>query len=172
MVQSGRVIFGRMEEVVFGRPAAEAVAEEVPRLDVDRVFLMVSGTLARETGEIEKVRRALGNRCAGVFDRIPPHTPRQAVIDAAALAREADADLIVTIGGGSVTDGAKAVQLCLANDSGRPRRSTNSGPSEDLMAHWGLPRVMRRQSGRSRCRRRYPAASSARSPASPMSGAE
>ena len=120
MVQSGRVIFGRMEEVVFGRPAAEAVAEEVLRLDVDRVFLMVSGTLARETGEIEKVRRALGNRCAGVFDRIPPHTPRQAVIDAAALAREADADLIVTIGGGSVTDGAKAVQLCLANDIGKP----------------------------------------------------
>ncbi len=120
MVQSGRVIFGRMEEVVFGRPAAEAVAEEVLRLDVDRVFLMVSGTLARETDEIEKVRRALGNRCAGVFDRIPPHTPRQAVIDAAALAREADADLIVTIGGGSVTDGAKAVQLCLANDIGKP----------------------------------------------------
>jgi maleylacetate reductase len=32
------------------------------------------------------------------------------------MAREADADLIVTVGGGSVTDSAKAVQLCLAND--------------------------------------------------------
>ena len=31
-------------------------------------------------------------------------------------AREAGADLIVTVGGGSVTDGAKAVSLCLAND--------------------------------------------------------
>ena len=31
-------------------------------------------------------------------------------------AREAGADLIVTVGGGSITDGAKAVQLCLAND--------------------------------------------------------
>jgi maleylacetate reductase len=47
---------------------------------------------------------------------MPPHTPRRAVIEAAAAAREAGADLIVTIGGGSVTDGAKAVQLCLAND--------------------------------------------------------
>ena len=28
----------------------------------------------------------------------------------------ASADLIVTVGGGSITDGAKAVQLCLAND--------------------------------------------------------
>jgi len=32
------------------------------------------------------------------------------------MAREARADLIITLGGGSVTDGAKAVQLCLAND--------------------------------------------------------
>ena len=31
-------------------------------------------------------------------------------------ARAAKADLIVTIGGGSITDGAKAVQMCLAND--------------------------------------------------------
>ena len=47
---------------------------------------------------------------------MPPHTPREAVIAATKLARAADADLIVTVGGGSITDGAKAVQLCLAND--------------------------------------------------------
>jgi maleylacetate reductase len=116
MVQSGQVVFGQMERVLFGKPAAEGVAAEAGRLGADRVFLMVSGTLARETDEIEKVRRALGNRCAGVFDRMPPHTPRRAVIEAADAAREARADLIATIGGGSVTDGAKAVQLCLAND--------------------------------------------------------
>ena len=47
---------------------------------------------------------------------MPPHTPREAVIAAAEQARAANADLIVTVGGGSITDGAKAVQLCLAND--------------------------------------------------------
>src|SRR5215468_7286820 len=116
MVQSGRVAFGEMEAVVFGKPAAEAIAEEARRLDAERVFLMVSGTLNRTTDEIAKVRRALGNRFAGIFDHMPPHTPRRAVIEAAAAAREAGADLIATIGGGSVTDGAKAMQLCLAND--------------------------------------------------------
>jgi maleylacetate reductase len=35
---------------------------------------------------------------------------------AAEQARAANADLIVTVGGGSITDGAKAVQLCLANN--------------------------------------------------------
>lgn len=116
MVTSGRVVFGQMEEVVFGKPAAEAVAEQVARLDAQRVFLMVSGTLNNSTDEIEKIRRALGNKCVGTFDKMPPHTPRSAVIAAAAQARAAKADLIVTVGGGSITDGAKAVQLCLAND--------------------------------------------------------
>ena len=115
-MHTGRVAFGAMEAVVFGKPAAEAIADEARQLDAERVFLIVSGTLNRTTDEIEKVRRALGNRFAGLFDRMPPHTPRHAVVEAAAMAREAGADLIVTVGGGSVTDGAKAVQLCLAND--------------------------------------------------------
>ena len=115
-MHQGRVVFGAMDEVVFGRPAATAVVEQVDRLGASRAFLMVSGTLNRETGEIEKIRSALGARCAATFDAMPPHTPRQAVIAAAEQARAANADLIVTVGGGSITDGAKAVQLCLAND--------------------------------------------------------
>ncbi|MGE0150998.1 MAG: iron-containing alcohol dehydrogenase [Reyranellaceae bacterium] len=119
-MQSGRVVLSKMDEVQFGKPAAQAVAELARRYDAQRVFLMVSGTLNRETDEIEKLRRALGNHCVGAFDRMPPHTPRQAVIEAAAMAREARADLIVTLGGGSITDGAKAVQMCLANDIRKP----------------------------------------------------
>jgi len=120
MLQPGHVVFSEMDEVIFGRPAAEAIADFARRLDARRVFLMASGTLNRQTDEIEKVRRALGGRCVGVFDQMPPHTPRRAVIAAAEQVREAGADLIVTIGGGSITDGAKAVQLCLANDVRTP----------------------------------------------------
>jgi maleylacetate reductase len=116
MLQSGRVAFGAMEAVVFGRSAAEVLAEEARRREAERVFLMVSGTLNRTTDEIEKIRKALGNRFAGLFDQMPPHTLRSAVIEAAAVARDAGADLIATVGGGSLTDGAKAVRLCLANE--------------------------------------------------------
>jgi alcohol dehydrogenase class IV len=105
-----------MDEVHYGKPAAQSVAELVKEHGAERVFLMVSGTLNRETDEVEKLRRALGNKCVGTFDRMPAHSPRSAVIAATAQARAARADLIVTLGGGSITDGAKAVQLCLAND--------------------------------------------------------
>jgi alcohol dehydrogenase class IV len=120
MTQAGQVVFSRMEEVVWGKPAAETVAALAQKRGAERVFLMVSGTLNRATDEIDRLRRALGNKCVGTFDRMPPHTPRSAVIAATDQAREAGADLIVTLGGGSITDGAKAVQLCLANDIRTP----------------------------------------------------
>jgi maleylacetate reductase len=105
-----------MDEVVFGSPAAAAVAGQMDRLRASRAFLMISGTLDRNTDEIAKIRERLGPRCVATFAAMPPHTPREAVIAATELARRANADLIVTVGGGSITDGAKAVQLCLAND--------------------------------------------------------
>ena len=114
-MRKGRVVFGAMDEVVFGVPAATAIPEQLDRLGATRAFLMVSGTLNRTTDEIEQIREALGPRCAGTFDTMPPHTPREGVIAATEQARAANADLIVTVGGGSITDGAKAVQICLAN---------------------------------------------------------
>ena len=115
-MRTGKVAFGAMEEVVYGVPAAEALAAQAERIGAKHVLLMASGTLDRTTGEIEAVRRALGARHAGTFTAMPAHSPRSAVIKAAEQARSAGCDLIATFGGGSITDAAKAVQLCLAND--------------------------------------------------------
>ncbi|WAB77709.1 iron-containing alcohol dehydrogenase [Rhodopseudomonas palustris] len=115
-MMTGRVVFGAMEEVVYGQPAAAALAAQLDRIGAQRALLMVSGTLNRTTDEIAKIKDALGGRCAGVFDAMPAHTPRAAVIAATEQARAIQADIIVTVGGGSITDGAKAVQICLANN--------------------------------------------------------
>jgi maleylacetate reductase len=136
-VHRGRVVFGAMDEVIFGTPAAEAIVAQVDRLGASRVFLMVSGTLNRTTDEIEKIREALGPRCVGTFDAMPPHTPRAAVIAATEQARDGNADLIVTVGGGSITDGAKAMQLCLANDI------STVEAIDTIRAHKGVPPPMK-----------------------------
>ena len=53
------------------------------------------------------------------------------------MAREAKADLIVTVGGGSITDGAKAVQLCLANDIASAEAIDRCGRSRGRTARSG-----------------------------------
>jgi maleylacetate reductase len=112
---SGVYRFPAMESVVFGRPFTEALAQEVDQLDARAVFVLASGTLARNTDIVDRLREVLGNRIAGVCAKIGAHTPRTDVVDAANAAREAGADLLVTVGGGSVTDAAKMVGICLGN---------------------------------------------------------
>jgi maleylacetate reductase len=111
-----------MDRVIYGSPLAEALAEEVERLDARAVYVMASGTLNRETDVVESVRRVLGNRMAGLCAKIGSHTPRIDVVAAANEARAAKADLILTVGGGSVTDAAKMVGLCLGNDITAPEQ--------------------------------------------------
>jgi len=114
--------FPPMDRVVYGVPVAEALAEEIRLRDSRAVYVMASGTLARTTDLIDTVRSVLGNRLAGVCAKIGAHTPRIDVVAAANEARAARADLVLTVGGGSVTDAAKMVGLCLGNDVTTPEQ--------------------------------------------------
>ena len=69
-MQPSMIDFPAIERIVYGRPAAEALKAEAERLGVKRVFLMVSRTMNRETDEVTKVTRTLGDRFAGL--RIMP----------------------------------------------------------------------------------------------------
>jgi len=115
-MQNGQVVFTGMDRVIFGQAAADAVAGEAERLGAERVFLLVSGTLNRETDAVETMAAALGPRYAGRWDHMPSHSPREAVVDCANAARDAGCDLLVNFGGGSTTDGGKAVTICLEHN--------------------------------------------------------
>lgn len=102
-----------MQRVYSGRPAAEALAEEAERQGAKRVFLVSSNTLANKTDEVNAIRRALGQKLVGVYDSIRPHVPREDVCSAVAAAERVAPDLLASLGGGSVTDATKILNVCL-----------------------------------------------------------
>ena len=116
MTKTGVFEYGTIRRVHYGAPFESALLDEVKRLGAERVFLIVSNTLRKETDAISKACNALAARVADVFDAVPPHTPRDVVIAAADRARRSGADLICTIGGGSVTEAGKGLRVCLAYD--------------------------------------------------------
>ncbi len=119
-MQKGTFRYPHMERVIYGIPFAEALAQEIDLVGAQTVYVLASGTLARETDAVDQVRKVLGNRFAGLAPKIGAHTPRNDVVAAANGAREVGADLLLTIGGGSVTDAAKMVGICLGNDIREP----------------------------------------------------
>ncbi|WP_416899711.1 MAG: iron-containing alcohol dehydrogenase [Minwuia sp.] len=102
------------DRVIWGRPAADAVADEMERRGARRVFVVSSRTLNRKTDVIGRIEAKLGDRLAGVFDEIAEHTPRTSVMAALAAVRAAEPDLIVSVGGGTPIDAVKVLLVCLA----------------------------------------------------------
>jgi alcohol dehydrogenase class IV len=116
MSNAGSYAYLPLDRVVFGRPAAEAAAEEATRIGAERVFVVASKTLARETPVVRAIADALGARYVGLFDGCAQHTPRASVIAAARAVRAAGPDLILTVGGGTPIDTVKVLQICLAHE--------------------------------------------------------
>lgn len=75
--------------------------------DAERAFVITGKSLDEKTDLVREVEALLGDRHAGTYAGISQHTPGRAVREAARLA--ADADLLISVGGGSVVDGTKAV---------------------------------------------------------------
>ncbi len=120
-MQSGIFKIQAQERIVFGTPAPEAVVAEAEHYGASRVFVTSTKSLAALSGgPLQQVERALGGRHVGTFSTIASHSPREDVVAATQAARAASADLLVAIGGGSVVDATKVVQLCLWKDIDTP----------------------------------------------------
>ena len=128
-LQSGRYIVQAQESIVFGQPAGSAVAAEADRYGSKRVFVVSTHSLSHlGNGPLKRIVNALGSRHAGTYTAIHAHSPREDVMAATAAARSAQADLLVAVGGGSVIDATKAIQMCLwlglnSTESMEPYRS-------------------------------------------------
>ncbi len=106
-MKSGTHTFLRTERVHFGAGSLEKLEEEArPR---GRAFIITGRSLYEKTALIRRVEEVLGDKHAGTSSRIGQHTPGGAVEEAAAEAESAAADLLVSVGGGSVVDGTKAI---------------------------------------------------------------
>ncbi|MCP5368330.1 MAG: iron-containing alcohol dehydrogenase [Hyphomicrobiales bacterium] len=111
-MRAGTFRYAALRRVVFGRPAAEVIAEEAARSGARRVLLVGSRALA-EAGTIDSLAGALGGLCAGQFTAVGAHSPRASVMAIVQAARGAGADQIVAVGGGSVIDACKVALFAL-----------------------------------------------------------
>jgi alcohol dehydrogenase len=118
--------------VVFGDGAVGELGLELKRLGVERAVIVTDKILREKTDVVARVEKALGARCAGVYDGVIPDTGVEVIDEGAAFCRSVGADSLISVGGGSAIDTAKGMAIVL----------TEGGSIRD---HQGSSRLQRRQ---------------------------
>jgi maleylacetate reductase len=118
MVPPGlRYRFTGHERVLHNVVASQALPELMDWFGYRRAFVVCSRTLNIRSDVIANLVAALGDRCVGLTDKVGEHSPLSNVLAAARRAADLDADVIVSVGGGSVMDMCKTMQLCISEQA-------------------------------------------------------
>lgn len=98
--------------VMFKPGLVRELSNEVGAMGVQRAFIVADAGVER-AGLLTRVTEGLGIPVCGVYTDVPANSSVAAVERGAALAREAGADLVVAVGGGSPIDTGKALRILL-----------------------------------------------------------
>ena len=90
--------------------------EIVSRAGAKRPFVICSPSINKRTDIVRRLEKTLGPTLAGVFDQIEKDCPYPNVCAARDAAREAKADLLIAVGGGSVLVATRAVAIFLGEE--------------------------------------------------------
>ena len=106
------VYFGPTK-IIFGNGSSTSELEsEISALGCSRAVVVTDPGII-QAGLSEKIVKTLGSKCVGVFSDVPQDTGMDVVNRGAAFAREKGADIVISIGGGSVIDTAKCMCILL-----------------------------------------------------------
>ena len=97
--------------IVYGAGSLSELPSELGSLGSDRAMIVTDRQIASRTDLIERVRKALAKRCAAVFAEVEPDSSVAIVDKGAAIARQHGVDALVSVGGGSSIDTAKAIAM-------------------------------------------------------------
>jgi alcohol dehydrogenase class IV len=102
--------------VLYGPGVVREVGFEARKIGGTRAVIVTDKVL-RQIGLVNRVVEGLagsGVEMVGIFDDVPPNSEVQVVNRGAALAQEWDCDVLIAIGGGSVIDTAKGMNIVLS----------------------------------------------------------
>ncbi|CZR66511.1 related to aldehyde-alcohol dehydrogenase [Phialocephala subalpina] len=100
-----------------GLPFEKACAHHVTNtFHASKLYVIVSASISK-TENFAKLQLGLEGKIVGIRYGIKPHTPWTDVLEIVNDIKQKEADLIVTLGAGSLTDGAKIISFALANQA-------------------------------------------------------
>jgi len=109
-------------KIVFGVNASRDADIEMGALGGSKAVVVTDKGIIK-AGLVDGITECLGGKCAGVFSEVPQDTGVEVVDAAAEFARKNGADMVISVGGGSVIDTAKG--MCILLTEGGTLRDFN-----------------------------------------------
>jgi alcohol dehydrogenase class IV len=131
-------LFEGPTRIVSGPDSIIALQYEITRLNRSRAVVITDRGI-REAGLLDKVVKALGTLCVGAFDGVVEDSGYDVVDKAADYCRKAGADILVSLGGGSSMDTAKATAITLMNGGRAIDNITLYKLADPVMPHIAIP---------------------------------
>lgn len=107
--------FQTRTKTIFGAGTLSEVSKEAARLGGRKVFI-VTGSTAKKLGMLKRIEESLeteGIKVVGTLEDIPPNSDVEIVEKGYQSAKSSGTDLLLTIGGGSIIDTAKGMNILL-----------------------------------------------------------
>ncbi len=101
------------QDIICAEAAIDALPAAVDALGGSRALITCGPTILNACDVVPRVREALGGRYAGIYAGVAPHSPVETVEAGAEVAREAQPDILISVGGGSTHDTTKAMATLL-----------------------------------------------------------
>ena len=102
--------------VSYGIPYADACRKHAESdYKASRIYIIASRSLALGDSALKTLEAALGDRVAGVKAGMSQHTLMSECLQIMADVRDKNVDLIVTLGGGTITDASKIIAYVAFN---------------------------------------------------------
>ena len=95
-----------------GEDSLQRLGAELDRLGCKRAVIFSGPFL--QGALLDRIRDAVGNRLAGIYDQVLAHSPVPSVIEAVEELRRLEADAVIAVGGGSVIVTSRAAAILLA----------------------------------------------------------
>ncbi len=105
-------IYGGPTKIVFGDGSSQDTESEMSILGCGRAVIITDKGII-SAGLVDRVADSLGSKCVGIFSDVPQDTGIEVVNNGAEYARRNGADVVISIGGGSVIDTAKGICILL-----------------------------------------------------------
>ena len=101
------------QEIICGPDSISGIRNSLDQVEAHKAMIVCGPSILAGSDVVQRVQDALGDRYAGLFPGVAPHSPVEVLQEAVSVAKDLAPDVLISVGGGSTHDTTKGIATLL-----------------------------------------------------------